>query len=104
MCSPRTLEASRVDPDFICYHLNVNPTFLPRKKPHRCSSKKHSDTIKEEVNKLKRVGAFKEVFYPEWLANTVVMKKKNEKWWVCVDFTDLNKARPKDPFPIFQID
>ena len=59
MCSPRTPEASRVDPDFICYHLNVNPTFLPRKKPHRCSSKEHSDTIKEEVNKLKRAGAIK---------------------------------------------
>ena len=54
--------------------------------------------------KLKRVGAIKEVFYPEWLANTVVVKKKSEKWWVCVDFTDLNKACPKDPFPIPRID
>ena len=54
--------------------------------------------------KLKRVGAIKEVFYPEWLANTVVVKKKSEKWWVCVDFTDLNRACPKDPFPIPRID
>ena len=38
------------------------------------------------------------MFYPEWLANTVVMKKKSAKWRVCVDFTDLNKAYPKDLF------
>ena len=54
--------------------------------------------------KLKRAGAIKEVFYLEWLANTVVVKKKSEKWRVCVDFTDLNKACPKDPFPIPRID
>ena len=54
--------------------------------------------------KLKRAGAIKEVFYPEWLANTVVVKKKSGKWRVCVDFTNLNKACPKDPFPIPWID
>ena len=48
--------------------------------------------------KLKKVGAIKEVFYLEWLANTVVVKKKSEKWRVCVDFIDLNKACPKDLF------
>ena len=44
------------------------------------------------------------MFYPEWLANTVVVKKKNGKWRVCVDFTDLNKACPKDPLPLPRID
>ena len=42
--------------------------------------------------KFKQVEAIKEVFYPEWLANTVVVKKKSGKWRVCVDFTNLNKA------------
>ena len=56
------------------------------------------------MTKLKRAGAIKEVFYPEWLANTVVDKKKSGKWRVCVDFTDLNKACPKDPFPMPRID
>ena len=60
--------------------------------------------MREEVAKLKKAGAIKEVFYPEWLANTVVVKKKSGKWWVCVDFTDLNKACPKDPFPMPRID
>ena len=44
------------------------------------------------------------MFYPEWLANTVVVKKKTGKWRVCLDFTDLNKACPKDPFLMPQID
>ena len=54
--------------------------------------------------KLKQAGAIKEVFYPEWLANTIVVKKKSEKWRVCIDFTDLNKACPKDPFSMPKID
>ena len=54
--------------------------------------------------KLKRAGAIKEVFYPKWLANTMMVKKKNRKWRVCIDFTDLNKACLKDPFPMPRID
>ena len=53
--------------------------------------------------RLKQARAIREVFYPEWLANTVVVKKKSGKWRVCVNFTDLNKACPKDPFPMLRI-
>ena len=60
--------------------------------------------MREEVAKLKQAGAIKEAFYPEWLANTIVVKKKSGKWRVCVDFMDLNKACPKDPFSIPKID
>ena len=97
-------EAPGIDPDFICHHLNVNPSIAPRKQPPRRSSKDHYEAVKDEVTKLKRAGAIKEVFYPEWLANTVVVKKKNGKWWVCVDFIDFNKVYPKDPFPLPWID
>ena len=97
-------EAPRVDLNFICHHLNVNPSVTPKKQPPRRSSKEHSDTVKEEVVKLKRAGAIKEVFYLEWLANMMVVNKKNGKWQVCVDFTDLNEVYPKDPFPIPRID
>ena len=54
--------------------------------------------------RLKQAGAIKEVFYPKWLENTVVVKKKRGKWRVCVDFTYLNKACLKDPFPMPKID
>ena len=93
-----------MDPDFICDHLNDNPTVLPKKQLSQHSSKEYYDAVKEEVNKFKQVRPIKEVFYFEWLANTVVVKKKSGKWRVCVDFTDLNKACPKDPFPMSWID
>ena len=54
--------------------------------------------------KLKKARAIREVFYPEWLANTMVVKKKKGRWRACVDFTDLNKSCPKDPFPMPRID
>ena len=54
--------------------------------------------------KLKKARAIREVFYPEWLANTMVVKKKKGRWRVCVDFTYLNKSCPKDPFPMPRID
>ena len=85
-------EAPGVDPSFICHHLNVNPSVVPKKQPHRRSSKDHSDAIKDKV------------FYPKWLVNTVMVKKKSGKWCVCVNFTDLNKACAKDPFPMSRID
>ena len=97
-------EAPGIDPDFICHHLNDNPSIIPKKQQPRRSSKDHYEAVKEEITKLKRVGAIKGVFYPEWLANTVVVKKKNGKWRLCVDFTDLNKTCPKDPFPLPRID
>ena len=93
-----------VDPDFICHHLNVSLAVTPKKQSPWRPSKEHTDAVREEVTKLKKAGAIKEVFYPEWLANTVVVKKKNEKWRVCIDFMDLSKACPKDPFPMPWID
>ena len=97
-------EAPGVDLDFICHHLNVNLSVMPKKQPLRRPSKEHANAVKVEVMKLKKVGVIKEVFYPEWLANTAVVKKKSGKWRVCVDFMDLNKACPKDPFPMPRID
>ena len=56
------------------------------------------------MTKLKQARAIKEIFYPEWLANTMVVKKKSGKWQVCEDFMDLNKTCLKDPFPMPKID
>ena len=51
------------------------------------------------MTKLKQTGAIKGMFYPEWLANAVVVNKKSGNWQVCVDFIDLNKVCPKEHFP-----
>jgi len=58
----------------------------------------------DEVNKLLAAGFICEVYYLDWLANVVLVKKANEKWRICMDFTDLNKAYPKDNFPLPRID
>ena len=57
-------EAPRVDPSFICHHLNVSPSVTPRKQPPRCLYKEHSDAVKDEVMKHKQAGVIKEVFLP----------------------------------------
>jgi hypothetical protein len=57
-----------------------------------------------ELRKLLEAGFIKEVFHPTWLANPVLVKKKNGKWRMCVDYTSLNKACPKVPFPLPRID
>jgi hypothetical protein len=56
------------------------------------------------VEKLLKARFIREVYYPDWLANVVLVKKSNEKLRVCIDFTDLNKACPKDSFPLSRID
>ena len=97
-------EVPRVDPKFIVHRPNVDPLFPPKKQKPRRSAKEHVEAVKLEVKRLREARAIREIFFPEWLANTVVVKKKNGKWRVCVDFTDLNRACPKDPFPMLKID
>ena len=60
--------------------------------------------MKEEIQKQLNVGFLSVVEYPEWLANVVPILKKDDKVRVCVDFRDLNKANPKDDFPLSHID
>ena len=49
------------------------------------------------------MGFIREVYYPDWLVNVVLVKKANKKWRMCVDFTDMNKVCPKDSFPLSRI-
>ncbi|KAJ8633335.1 hypothetical protein MRB53_026671 [Persea americana] len=93
-----------IDPTVMCHKLKVDPNHkLVLKKP-RQTGVPQTEAVIEEVQKLLEAGAIKEVHYPQWLANTVVVKKKTGKWRVCVDFTDLNKACSKDSFPLPKID
>ena len=55
-------EAPGVDPNFICHHLNINPSITLRRQPPRCLSKEHVEAVKNEVAKLKLAGAIKEIF------------------------------------------
>ena len=81
-------EVPGVDLEFIVHKLNVDPSFPPKKQKPRRLVKEHVEAVRSEVRRLKEAGAIRETFFPEWLAYTVVVKKKNGKWRVCVDFTD----------------
>lgn len=72
-----------VDLEFIMQRLNVDPLYSPKKQKLRRLTKPHMEAMKEEVEKLKQAGAIKEVFFPNWLANTMIVKKKNGKYRVC---------------------
>ena len=94
----------KVDLEFIVHKLNIDPSFLPKKQKLRRSAKEYVKAVKLEIQRLKEVGVIREIYFSKWLVNTVVVKKKNGKWRVCVDFTDLNRACPKDLFPMSKID
>ena len=93
-----------IDPTVITHKLHTNPSFKPVKKKRRSFAPERQKAINEEVGKLLQAGAIREVEYPEWLANVVLVKKANSKWQLCIDFTDINKACPKDSFPLPRID
>ena len=86
------------------HRLNVSPSFPPIRQKKRVFTQERDQTIAEEVGKLQEVGFIREVYYPNWLANVVMVKKANGKWRMCVDFTDMNKACPKDSYPLPQVD
>jgi hypothetical protein len=93
-----------IDPSIISHKLNVNPCLRPIKQKRRIFALERNNAIMEEVDKLLTANFIREVFYPDWLANVVMVKKANGKWRMCVDFTDLNKACLKDSFPLPRID
>ena len=93
-----------IDHAIITNRLNVNPSFKTVKQKRRSFVPKRQKAINEEVGKLLQAGAIREVEYPEWLANVVLVKKTNGKWQLYIDFTDVNRACPKDSFLLPRID
>ncbi|KAK0596772.1 hypothetical protein LWI29_018902 [Acer saccharum] len=93
-----------IDTKVISHYLSINSEFRPAVQKRRLFNPERSTAIKKEVEKLLSAGSIREVKYPEWVANVVLVKKKKNQWRMCVDFTDLNKACPKDSFPLPRID
>ena len=93
-----------IAPEIIQDKLNVNPDRKPVQQRQRVFTPERDQAVMDEVTKLLAAGFIREVHYLEWLANVVLVKKANGKWRMCVDFTDLNKACPKDSFPLPRID
>ncbi|KAD6796232.1 hypothetical protein E3N88_07128 [Mikania micrantha] len=93
-----------ISSDVITHKLGIDRNIKPVHQKRRKFAPERNLIIEEEVEKLLKTKMIREVKFPKWLANVVVVQKKNGKWRVCVDYTDLNKACPKDPFPLPHID
>ena len=69
-----------IDPSVIVHRLNVNPTSSPIRQKKRVFAQERDKAIAEEVRKLLEAGFIREVFYPDWLANVVMVKNSIGKW------------------------
>ena len=86
------------------HSLDLDNTAKPVKQRLRHFAHDRKAAIRVEVTRFLAAGFIREVAHPDWLANPVLVKKKNGEWRMCVDYTDLNKYCPKDPFPLPRID
>jgi len=93
-----------IDPKFINHRLAVNPSHKSAKQKIRTFNQEQCRAMAVEVEKLLKASFIREVKYPEWVSNVVLVKKPNGKWRMYVDFTDLNKACPKDSFSLPKVD
>jgi hypothetical protein len=93
-----------VDRDIIEHALETDERIPHKKQKLWKMSEEKVKAVEAVVQRLQDTQVIREVKYPVWLANTVPVKKKNGKWRMCVDFTDLNKACKKDDFPFKRVD
>ena len=93
-----------IPPNIIQHRLKVDPEKKPVQQKRRVFAPKRNKAVMDEVSKLLIANFSREVYYPEWLANVIMVKKANGKWRMCIDFTDLNNTCPKDSFPLPRID
>ncbi|KAL0445051.1 UNVERIFIED_CONTAM: hypothetical protein Slati_2227800 [Sesamum latifolium] len=99
--APQDLEG--IDPKVITHHLNIDPSIKPVKQKKRHFGPEKDKIIQAEVDKLMAAGHIEEIQFPEWLSNIVLVPKPRGKWRMCIDFRDLNKAYPKDFYPLPRI-
>ena len=90
--------------EIIQHKLNVNPASKLVRQRRRVFALEQDQAVRDEVARLLSAGFIREVYYPDWLVNVVLVKKANGKWRMRVDFTDLNRAYLKDSFPLPRLD
>nr|GEV26152.1 reverse transcriptase domain-containing protein [Tanacetum cinerariifolium] len=84
--------------------LNIREGCPPVKQKRKIQAADRNQEIQEEVEKLIDAGIMKEVHYHSWLSNSVMVKKHEDSWRMCVDFKDPNKSCPKDSYSLPKID
>ncbi|XP_056697840.1 uncharacterized protein [Spinacia oleracea] len=93
-----------IDPSIAVHKLNIDESLKPVRQKKRNHGEARNKAAAEEVQKLLEAGFIRPSQYPNWVANVVLVPKPNKSWRMCVDYTDLNKACPKDSFPLPKID
>lgn len=93
-----------IRPEVITHRLSVDRNVKPVKQRRRLSDAKRYATMKVKVDRLLENRSIREVDYPQWVSNVVMIQMPNGKWRMCVDYTNLNKACPKDCFPLPRLD
>nr|MCH9869334.1 hypothetical protein [Serratia marcescens] len=93
-------EMPGLDRQVAMHRLAIDPDMKPIKQHPRKMTIELENKVKEEVDQLIQAGFIEPVKYPTWIANIVPVKKKNGKIRICIDYRDLNKACPKDDFPL----
>ncbi|KAI5337159.1 hypothetical protein L3X38_016428 [Prunus dulcis] len=88
----------------ISHKLSISPAYKPVRQKRRSYDAERYEAMRTEVDKLQTIGFIREATYPVWLANSVMVRKATGGWRMCQDYTDLNKACPKDSFPLPRID
>jgi len=99
-----TTDVPGVHPDIISHRLSVYKEARPVAQKKRNYGEDKRLAARNEAEKLLKVGFVAEAQYSTWLANVVMVKKASGKWRICVDYKDLNKACPKDSYPLLNID
>ena len=93
-----------LDESLSMHKLSVYKDAKPNMQRRRNFAPERQKAIDAEIDKMLDMNLIYEVTYPQWVENAVLVKKPNGKWRVCVDYTDLNAAYPKDPYPLPNID
>ncbi|CAJ2652269.1 unnamed protein product [Trifolium pratense] len=97
-------EMPGLDPNVACHQLTIDPAALPVVQRRRRQSPEKSEAAEKCVKDLLEANFISEARYTTWLSNVVLVKKSNGKWRMCCDYTDLNRACPKDSYPLPCID
>ncbi|XP_020413816.1 uncharacterized protein LOC109947629 [Prunus persica] len=93
-----------IDPEIISHKLSISPAYKPVRHKRRSYDAERYGAMRTEVDKLQTIGFIREATYPVWLTNSVMVRKATSGWRMCQDYTNLNKACPKDSFSLPRID
>jgi hypothetical protein len=94
---------SGIPREVIEHKLGIDPAFKPIKQKERRYTSERHETICVEVNKLLEAGFIRPADYPSWLVNPILIEKSDGSWRIYIDYTSLNKACPKDEYPLPRI-